>query len=273
MTYSTGLAETFAQRFGTQHTWSGSRLEAYRTCPFLFFVGSVLKLEPRIEPAEGLDARQLGNIYHRILERLYKAVSDPTDLDQLLTTLPNVTNAVLDESPRREGFRVTAWWAHTRAEIVEKVQRSLEALAEIQEDFIPCRYEAPFGLGGEPPLVIGEGEDRLRLRGVIDRVDRAPDGRLRIIDYKTSGPSVQQEGLLRGKEDPVAPLCRGRPGCFETGRAGRGVLLARPARRAQRVHTERLPWRSAGGDGHSGGEGVGGGAGSAPRLLRASPAR
>ncbi len=184
-----GLAETFAQRFGTQHTWSGSRLEAYRTCPFLFFVGSVLKLEPRIEPAEGLDARQLGNIYHRILERLYMTVSDPTDLDQLLTTLPNVTNAVLDESPRREGFRVTAWWAHTRAEIVEKVQRSLEALAEIQEDFIPCRYEAPFGLGGEPPLVTGEGEDRLRLRGVIDRVDRTPDGRLRIIDYKTSGPS------------------------------------------------------------------------------------
>jgi RecB family exonuclease len=49
------------------------RLESYRACPFFFFVSHVLKLEPRDKPAEGLDARQLGNIYHQIFEELYQA--------------------------------------------------------------------------------------------------------------------------------------------------------------------------------------------------------
>ncbi|NLE76001.1 MAG: hypothetical protein GX605_04535, partial [Chloroflexi bacterium] len=56
------LAAMFAVRFGPQHTWSPSRLESYRACPFWFFVANVLGLEPREEPDEGLDGRQLGNI-------------------------------------------------------------------------------------------------------------------------------------------------------------------------------------------------------------------
>ncbi len=196
-----GLADAFARRFGSRLTWSASRLEAYRACPFLFFIRSVLDLEPREEPAEGLDGRQLGNIYHRIFERLYSlglssrrrietAVADPTDLEQLLATLPDVARAVLDEAPRREGFRETAWWEQTRAEIVENVRRSLEALAEMQGDFVPYLCEAAFGLWDHPPLIVREGDDGFRLRGLIDRIDRTPDGRLRVIDYKTAGPSA-----------------------------------------------------------------------------------
>ncbi|MGD2178507.1 MAG: PD-(D/E)XK nuclease family protein, partial [Anaerolineae bacterium] len=67
----------FANAFGPGRIWSASRLEAYRACPLFFFVGRVLRLEPRQPPTEGLDARQLGNIYHRIFEQLYRAV----DLD------------------------------------------------------------------------------------------------------------------------------------------------------------------------------------------------
>ena len=37
--------------------------------------------------------------------------------------------------------------------------------------------------------MVDEDGDQLRLRGFIDRVDRDPSGRLRIIDYKTSHPS------------------------------------------------------------------------------------
>ncbi len=184
------LRVDFVRRFGTGHTWSASRLETYRTCPFFFFVGKVLGLEPREKPTEGLDARQLGNIYHRILEKLYQAshVSDPTDLEQLLAALPQVAKAVLDEAPQREGFRETAWWAQTRAEIVENVRCSLEALADLQGDFVPHWQEAAFGLRGQRPLVVRDGEDHFRLRGLIDRVDRTPDGQVRVIDYKTASP-------------------------------------------------------------------------------------
>lgn len=198
----TRLDDVFRERFGPRRVWSASRLEAYRTCPFSFFVGTVLGLEPREEPSEGLDARQLGNIYHHILEGVYQTagISDPNDLEQLLAALPSVVEHVLDEAPEREGFRETAWWAQTRDEIRENVQRSLVALAEIQGNFVPYRYEAAFGLRGQPQLVVRDGEDQLRLRGFIDRVDRAPDGRLRIIDYKTAGPwAYTNKALTEGK--------------------------------------------------------------------------
>ena len=176
--------------FCDNHVWSASRLEAYRACPYLFFVGRVLGLEPRQEPADRLDARQLGNIYHRIFEGVHEdpAVRDAADLDQLLDALPCVAGAVLDAAPRVEGFRTTAWWAHTRDEIVANVRRSLEALAALPGDWVPLQHEAAFGLHGQPPLVAGAGDGRFLLRGYIDRVDRAPGGRVRVVDYKTAGP-------------------------------------------------------------------------------------
>ena len=200
------LAEEFSRRLGARHTWSTSRLESYRTCPYLFFVGTILGLEPRDEPAEGLDARQLGNIYHRMLEKIYAAVTDPSDLAQLVAALPDVAQEVLDEAPHREGFRATRWWQQTRHEIEENVRRSLEALAENQGDFIPTAHEAVFGMWGEPSLVIREGEDTLRVRGLIDRVDRDPGGRLRIIDYKTAGPSRYGKSAVRDGKKLQVPL-------------------------------------------------------------------
>ncbi|MBU1878872.1 MAG: PD-(D/E)XK nuclease family protein, partial [Chloroflexi bacterium] len=199
----------FAAYFGPDRVWSASRLEAYRACPFWFFVGYVLKLEPRAEPTEGLDARQLGNLYHRILEHVYQAVDDPADLDQLLTALPAVAGRLLDEAPRREGFRETAWWTQTRAEIQENVRRSLVALAELPGAFAPLQHEAVFGLQDQPPLVVRDrdhdgdrdGDDVFRLRGFIDRVDRDPAGRVRIIDYKTGGPTMfTNKAVAEGKK-------------------------------------------------------------------------
>jgi len=199
------LADTFTRCFGPDYAWSASRLESYRICPFFFFVGSVLGLEPREEPGEGLDVRQLGNIYHHILEELYQAVDDPADLEQLLAALPTVAKELLDAAPRKEGFRRTAWWGQTRAEIADNVRRSVEAMAELEGDFVPHRCEAVFGLKGQPLLIVRAGDDRFSLRGYIDRVDRAPDGRVRVIDYKTAGPhAFTKRAAIEGKKIQVS---------------------------------------------------------------------
>lgn len=204
------LRDHFAERFYSGHTWSASRLEAYRTCPFLFFVSKVLRLEPRERPSEGIDWLQRGILYHEMLERVYRAVDDPTDLEQLLMALRPVADAVLDGAPERQGFRETAWWAQTRREMVEHVEGSLRALHEDEQrgDFVPVRHEAAFGLGMEPALIVPDvgGEDAFALRGVIDRVDRDPEGRVRIIDYKTAGPSRYGNTALRRGEKIQLPL-------------------------------------------------------------------
>ena len=139
-------------------------------------MGSVLALEPRARPVEGLDAAQLGTLYHHIFEQLYRTVADPSDLEQLLAALPGVAAPILDAAPREQQFRPTAWWARTRDEIVENVRRSLIALDALREDFVPYAYEARFGLESYPALVIRDGADSFRLRGLIDRVDARRTG-------------------------------------------------------------------------------------------------
>ena len=116
-------------------------------------------------------------------------MEDPTNPEQLVAALERVAGEILDGAPHREGFRETAWWKQTRTEIVQNVQRSLEALSALPDDLVPMRYEVVFGVRGAPALVIRDGDDSFCLRGLIDRVDRSVDGRLRVIDYKTSHPA------------------------------------------------------------------------------------
>lgn len=179
-------AHELQTRFGPQRRWSASRLESYRACPFSFFVGSVLGMEPRPEVSEGLDARQLGNLYHHILADLYRGDDGAahTSLDDVLAVFERVVDKHLDEAPRREGFRATAWWQHTRAEIRANLLRTVTELDKQSTDYRPARFEIEFDTG---PAVILEGEP-LRLHGFIDRVDQDSLGRLRIVDYKTGGP-------------------------------------------------------------------------------------
>lgn len=193
--------QAFENTFAPHFTWSPSALESYRLCPLFFFFGRVLGLEPRRPPAEGLDARQLGNIYHRIFEQLYRRVGVDADLEALQAALPHVAQEVLDAAPQRERFRATAWWRQTRQEIVENVARSLEVLENLSEEFVFYRAEQTFGIPGEPgaPLTLYDGDDALRIRGYIDRVDRTKDGRIRVIDYKTAGPySYTKRAIAEG---------------------------------------------------------------------------
>jgi ATP-dependent helicase/DNAse subunit B len=205
--YDGGLAargELFADRFQPERIWSSSRLESYRTCPYFFYTASVLNLEPTEPPREGLDARQLGNIYHRILEELYRLVGEDPALEDLLEALPGVAEEILETAPRVEGFRETAWWEETRKIILENLRRSIEVLETLEPAYGFYRSEQSFGItrrGGPALVVKGRGADYFKLRGFIDRVDRTGDGRVRVVDYKTSSPySFTNSALRRGKK-------------------------------------------------------------------------
>ncbi|MGB3717497.1 MAG: PD-(D/E)XK nuclease family protein [Candidatus Promineifilaceae bacterium] len=195
----TSQAMSFAQKFDANHHWSPSRLESYHSCPYSFYVGRVLKLERREEPAEGLDVAQLGTIYHQILQRLYQALesSERTDPEKLLALLPAIAGRVLDDAPRTQGFRETAWWYQTREAITRNVERSIRAMAELQGEFVPVHFELRFSRAN--PLTVRDGNDQFLLNGVIDRLDRDPQGRFRIIDYKTAGPyKYTKQSLEKG---------------------------------------------------------------------------
>ena len=176
--------------------WSPSRLESYRTCPHYFYVAHVLKLEARGAPEEGADVRQLGNIYHRLFEALYREAGLEVGAPALLAALPAVAAHILDDAPAREGFRVTALWQQQRAEVEDNVARSLVALAELGGT--PVALEAHFR--GEHALTLTLDGEPYTISGVVDRIDRLADGTLRVIDYKLGvGDYDTPKTLAEGK--------------------------------------------------------------------------
>jgi ATP-dependent helicase/DNAse subunit B len=191
------LSPLILARFPESQSWSASRLEAYGTCGFYFYVAHVLKLEPRAEPEEGYDVRTLGNMYHTILERLYRNTPDRTNLDDLLARLPEVARAVFAAAPLDYGFRPTALWEQQQAELVRILRDTVTALAEKSEGWTPRYFEQRFGFG-EKPLVVHTPHGDMRLHGYIDRIDVDAEGRLRIVDYKASGSPIAADGLKDG---------------------------------------------------------------------------
>lgn len=189
--------------YAPEHVWSSSRLEAYAVCPFNFFVGSGLGLEPRLPMQTGFDQLILGSIYHAVLEQVYRQALELGDWSEqaLLSLLPLVAEAVFDAAPQRYGFRPTPLWAYQRRELTQILERTLQGLAEaaVEGGYRPLALEQAFGLEGQPPLVIESGQGSLRLRGYIDRIDQGSDGRLRLVDYKSSAAPIQVSELDEGR--------------------------------------------------------------------------
>ena len=184
-----------SERFGEGFGWSASKLESYGTCPFEFFVAYALGLEPRIPPEEGFDVRMLGSMLHQILEDVYGAASD---LETCLMSLPEKARAVFERAPQEYGFRPTALWTVQQRELERRLRETITALDEVSQGFRPMRMEARFGMG-EPSLVLRTEAGEVRLHGYIDRLDAAPDGSLRVIDYKTGGATISAAHLKEGR--------------------------------------------------------------------------
>lgn len=186
---STGSVLDLSERFGAAHGWSASRLESYGTCPFEFFVAYGLELEPREEAEDGFDVRMLGSMLHKILEEVY---GNPS------TALREAAEKVFADAPAEYGFRPTALWTQQQAELTRMLEKTVEALDEKLRGFTPHTMEARFGMGN-PSLVLKTEIGDIRLHGYIDRLDAAPDGSLRVMDYKTGGAAISANHLKEGR--------------------------------------------------------------------------
>jgi ATP-dependent helicase/nuclease subunit B len=188
-------AVDLSERFGPEHGWSASRLESYGTCPYEFFVAYALGLEPRTPPEEGFDVRMLGSMLHKILEDVYSSASD---LETCLALLPEKARAVFERAPQEYGFRPTALWSVQQQELERRLRETIIALDDVSQGFTPLHMEARFGMG-QPSLVLRTEAGNVRLHGYIDRLDTAPDGFLRVIDYKSGGTTISASHLQEGR--------------------------------------------------------------------------
>ena len=197
-------------RFGTSHRWSPSRLNRYGYCPFGFFAETVLRLEARDDPVDGLDVMQQGSLLHDILERLHASAAREgwefiqENQDMLLQRLEAICEETFLDAPERFGFRPSALWKHEQKELFRLLRTLVTWECETNGDqaqFRPFLQEVRFGFGGSrlPALTIQNGEGRAyQVAGIIDRLDIDRVGNLRVIDYKSGSAGFSKRDLESG---------------------------------------------------------------------------
>ncbi len=150
--------------------------------PYAVYARRVLALRP-VAPFRGdPDARDRGIIIHRILQAFAEEHISGEDRPAALARLTAATDRVLAEDAPWPAARLL--W---RAQVLRAADQLLDLTAR---------------LGGVPVLVEREGRENVgatgvALRGRPDRIDRRPDGRLWLFDYK-SGKAPE-----RGKKAEV----------------------------------------------------------------------
>jgi len=190
------LTNQLRPNFSSEYKWSASKLETYKACPFRFFVDAALKLEPKEPTKLGLDAAQRGNVYHRVLELVY--IRAGQEEISPLDILDEVAAEVFATAPYKFDFRPSALWEVEKAELLEKLRKTLVALQETRGEWNPFGFEQKFGLDGAPALRLDIDGDIVQIHGVIDRLDRNYGGALRVIDYKSGSMHLEKSDLLNG---------------------------------------------------------------------------
>jgi hypothetical protein len=194
-------------RFNPEFLFSPSQLETYLGCPFQFFAKYVMKLEVTDEREElGEDFTERGSRIHDLLEHLEgyrKDLGDdfvPAQIESI--ALNSVLGVEISEPTAVElGLREIENRKLGRVLDRYKVQhRKYEASSPTSPN--PLAFELTFGRDADqnmeseahPPLLIGGGDQAVRIQGMIDRIDIVdlPQGRaFRIIDYKSGkGPTA-----------------------------------------------------------------------------------
>ncbi|MDR3633941.1 MAG: PD-(D/E)XK nuclease family protein, partial [Isosphaeraceae bacterium] len=182
--------------FGPDKVLSPSQLETFISCPFQFFLRYVVRLDALDERDElDEDYTGRGSILHGILEELeQRLLQEPADRLGL-------SRALMQERLRSESTVVSEIDGGLREIERYRIDQMLTRYARQHEKYEqaddsgaarPHKFEVVFGderrSDSHPCLVIGEGQEAVRLQGKIDRIDLVDsDGSegFRVIDYKT----------------------------------------------------------------------------------------
>ncbi|MDN3293606.1 RecB family exonuclease [Streptomyces ficellus] len=152
---------------------SPSRASDFMQCPLLYRFRVIDKL-----PEKPSAAATRGTLVHAVLERLFDDPAVERTAPKAKAMVPGQWTRLLESRPELaelfaqdpDGEGLTRWLA--------EAEQLVERWFTLED---PTRLEP-----AERELFVEtELESGLRLRGVIDRVDVAPTGEVRIVDYKT----------------------------------------------------------------------------------------
>ena len=159
---------------------SPSRAGDFMTCPLLFRYRTIDRL-----PQAPSSAATRGTVVHAVLERLFDLPAAERTVDAAAALLRPEWERLLEAEPEVGGLfadegELATW--------LDSAKALLDGYFTLED---PTRLE-PAERERLVEVVLPGG---LRLRGIVDRLDRAPSGEVRVVDYKTGrAPGEMFEG-------------------------------------------------------------------------------
>lgn len=177
------------QRMNEAADWrpalSASRAKEYLKCPLQYRLHVVdgIKEPPTLATAKG-------TLVHSVLENLFDIPAAERQVEAAYSLLPAMWESMKESSPQVLDLFDDPSQVHTWLGEVYSLLDSYFVL-EDPRFLEPAEREAH---------IVVETPEGLRLRGFIDRVDRAPNGATRVVDYKTGkapGQRYQDDALYQ----------------------------------------------------------------------------
>ncbi|MGY1747872.1 RecB family exonuclease [Modestobacter sp. SYSU DS0511] len=158
---------------------SPSRAADFKSCPLLYRFRTIDRL-----PEKKSKAAVRGTLVHAVLERLYDLPAAERTAEAARALVEPAWAELRDEPGVVELFEVPAG---QEAPAAESLEAWLDSAGELVETYFRLEDPTRIQPHGREELVEVTLPDGLLLRGYVDRLDVAPTGALRVVDYKTGG--------------------------------------------------------------------------------------
>ncbi len=211
--------------------FSATALESLARNRFVYFLEKVLSIRPDLTHEDDTAPMDRGVVIHDILEQVYTAIAkqsgvyatnssgvwklsqsgelplamfDPNKADDLLALAREIAEEEFKKAERRPSRHLghPVVWETEKRKILQMVEIFVRMDIEtaLAENRYPALFEMKFDKKHDLPVVLKHGDEEVRLKGKIDRIDLIFDltgelERLLVIDYKS-----------RSSDKPLATL-------------------------------------------------------------------
>ncbi|WP_315901141.1 RecB family exonuclease [Rhodococcus sp. BP22] len=148
---------------------SPSRANDFKQCPLLYRFRAVDRL-----PEKSTTAQVKGTVVHAALEALYAMPTEARNSDTAVELVSPAWDRVLEESPELHAL----FEDKDRETLLDQARALVAGYYEMED---PTRFD-PESCEQRVEIELADGTP---LRGFIDRIDVAPNGMIRVVDYKT----------------------------------------------------------------------------------------